>query len=1735
MRNHTPNTHQPALDTGSAREALLHHSRRGGAVIIVVLALLSLMIFLGVFFFEFVQEEQLAAGNYAANPWDVLNPDRYLDGGEKTVIVGPDLNRPMGALSAQGQGAYHSLLAHTIGGLRYGSNGQLQPTDVLPHSGHGITTTFIDNDFDGLYGPGDYALFDMNGDGLPDATLPGEDTNGNGTLDPGEDIIYVDGNLQPAFAINYSPPAQQNPNNDAFNQTLSLPPYQPDVEYTYPDVNNLFLAYDTIDSVTGRRILVPSFQRPDLFLSRRQSGDFSDLYTSTDTKRLVLRPHTGNLHPDGITYRFPNAAFQAQSGDTSRLIQPFPLTVDSDNDGILNEMGIYSSSTGGETGYDLDVDLTGDGQPDGIWIDHGHELVDLPDGRQFVPMFSYYILDGDGLLNINTAGNFEGVFENSPLPDRFSTFNSAPFSLSNQGTSASEINPLRVFTADPSLFTDPASLLYVQSEYAYTFGIDPTVAQPIGAMANMDWTHLAMGRSLSRSGSRLSGRGGEEQYVPQYYTGPAASFPVQPPRAGVSGVDDDTDNFPTLPTLPTKNRYQGGNQREQDIYDPRGGTLSNLLMPSASHPVAPRGTGAGAYLVTDTNPSPSIDTRGSMSTVADVAGTPVVWPQYSRGWEEPATPVIGPALPPVQSPYPYGGSKFSNGTTTMLDEEDEARVRNPDAIYDDLFTAEEILRFQASDADLQRVGGYSRAENLALMNLKYARDAAEIRRRLTTHSWDFSEISYVPGKYIGSFTETSEWSAGSGRRFFPPVFGTITPPTPPAFLDGTDPFRPEVRALFATEDTSSINPANTARRERYDFQAAYGTTPPGLQNQTPLWRQPLNLNKLLVGFDADGYPVLRDLIPHPDIVALEYRDTSATMPTINIPAMIHSHDPSVQPIPPTAEFANIIASPSSDAQRAQTATALEWWARYDRQRMARDIYTLLYLVGASNGEDPVTANPYSANPERVREIAQFAVNYVDALDRDDVITRFEYDDNLSDGWGNAPNRVVYGIERASLSFSEVQFLQTTPQMSDYTTTLHNEQHDLHQYLHMELRNSSPFTIDLNEGWRISRVATGTGTRDCSIKFQTKGGVGSTAFAARLVKQVAPGANFLIGTHDGTVRNAAAVPTICTSDFYADYTGSGLLESVLPSSTATIVNNQADPVPQTDLDLAVQGATATNHTGYYVHDGRDAASTYIVTNQHLVERIQPVTLGMAPYATPAPVKFDLVLERRQNVSGVEAASNVTSTSSMGEWIEVDRFSVDSEVMDTATDNAEFSPASPGLQANVQTALLTLNSVERRQPFDPVQVLHTATASINHTMSAVAASKHAANSAWTVLTPAQPTFTLWQPHFDRDFTSAYELLSVPLYGNWPLTELSLPAQTNDGYATNAFYKEIHGGTQFNLAPGSYTAAVPANSYSGQLSGDYTAGIRFKFPSGVPGRPYQGWNVFNYQNCWYRLFDFVTVPRRADQQSEELLNGTNNQAGSTKPVFRVPGKINLNTVRDETVLAALIDDEVHLNYLNQTNDNLTTTPLQRNWFQELLHARDGVDFFAGVGGVSIPNSIVSHPFRGASQVDPNWTATTDQSVQSGLLRSTLVRNGTQIDNRPAAVAYSTPVLTPPTNYATLWAGAIPHDTSSSNWQGLFDAGDLTNGKNIDHHTRDRILAKVANNSTNKSHVFFIWTAVGYFEAHRESAGGNVQVGARLTDIPIHRRFTVVDMTKLDDAYDTQTNTFDEKKFIIYQKRLR
>src|SRR5690606_25108294 len=151
---------------------------------------------------------------------------------------------------------------------------------------------------------------------------------------------------------------------------------------------------------------------------------------------------------------------------------------------------------------------------------------------------------------------------------------------------------------------------------------------------------------------------------------------------------------------------------------------------------------------------------------------------------------------------------------------------------------------------------------------------------------------------------------------------------------------------------------------------------------------------------------------------------------------------------------------TSQADRERLVEAQEWWARYDRQRLARDIYTLLYLLGGGDDSfDPTTGTYDHANPDvnnntindNVEAMAQFAVNYVDALDRDHVITKFEYDINLSNGWESTPGsgdlRVVNGVEAQQLTFSEVVWTKTAD-TTDNTQTAWDDDDRMHQFLHI---------------------------------------------------------------------------------------------------------------------------------------------------------------------------------------------------------------------------------------------------------------------------------------------------------------------------------------------------------------------------------------------------------------------------------------------------------------------------------------------------------------------------------------------------------------------------------------------------------------------------------------------------------------------------------------------------------------
>ncbi|MBY0527740.1 MAG: hypothetical protein K2R98_30360 [Gemmataceae bacterium] len=127
----------------------------------------------------------------------------------------------------------------------------------------------------------------------------------------------------------------------------------PNVPYTYPDFNNVFLA--AVQGSSGG-VLIPSYYRTD-----------------ANGAVVSLRPST--------TYHTAFPAMEDGRGDVKNL---------ADSPGFLNPAnGQYTNN-------------------DSIWIDVGFPVMKAPDGRRFKPLFAPLIQDLDNRINVNVHGNTLG-------------------------------------------------------------------------------------------------------------------------------------------------------------------------------------------------------------------------------------------------------------------------------------------------------------------------------------------------------------------------------------------------------------------------------------------------------------------------------------------------------------------------------------------------------------------------------------------------------------------------------------------------------------------------------------------------------------------------------------------------------------------------------------------------------------------------------------------------------------------------------------------------------------------------------------------------------------------------------------------------------------------------------------------------------------------------------------------------------------------------------------------------------------------------------------------------------------------------------------------------------------------------------------------------------------------------------------------------------------------------------
>lgn len=235
------------------------------------------------------------------------------------------------------------------------------------------------------------------------------------------------------------------------------------VPYTYPDLNNVFLA-----AVRGSdgKVLIPSFHRPHS-TSPQGFGPMdpeNPNWYKASGRLKVLRPRPfDQLTPAQLAQLGINgpigeglspAVERQQSNVYYKKIKP--LIDQGKIIGYPENMAVKPGPNVPliETGGDVKNLVGGPGGNDSVWLDLGLPVRQTRDGKKYKPLVAFLITDLDGRINLNTSGNILG-------PLQVTQFNGQNVvhatSISNQGLGRHEINPQKLLLYPheyPNLFHD---------------------------------------------------------------------------------------------------------------------------------------------------------------------------------------------------------------------------------------------------------------------------------------------------------------------------------------------------------------------------------------------------------------------------------------------------------------------------------------------------------------------------------------------------------------------------------------------------------------------------------------------------------------------------------------------------------------------------------------------------------------------------------------------------------------------------------------------------------------------------------------------------------------------------------------------------------------------------------------------------------------------------------------------------------------------------------------------------------------------------------------------------------------------------------------------------------------------------------------------------------------------------------------------------------------------------------
>ncbi|MEX1097032.1 MAG: hypothetical protein WED34_13375 [Planctomycetales bacterium] len=1014
------------------------------------------------------------------------------------------------------------------------------------------------------------------------------------------------------------------------------------------------------------------------------------------------------------------------------------------------------------------------------------------------------------------------------------------------------------------------------------------------------------------------------------------------------------------------------------------------------------------------------------------------WPQFvsvaTRGNYDYANLLSGQLM--VDS----GGAPISASEPLMDDPEElEQDRRFADATIDRLLEVSEMFFLAASNTDYLNVGASSRLEKLLNWNFSRNARAKEIRQQFTTIGHDAQAYGMhrpAAGAAAGfrpwEFTAAGTNSLGDTRYRFPPDYSGAT--------TATQPFRAALRG-WLRQFAGDIDSAPNALEQR-----AY------------------SLNHFLD--DSTGSLVLRGLTEH-------------------------HPDPGTRAI-------HQLATGSMTAAEKQ-----EHDARRERQLMARDLYVMLYtFCGGENTNVTTTANtitgPDSSNPGKslravyddvqLEQMAQFAINAVNRLDRDLVVDGFEYDKDLSDGWnldddpytddGFADRGHVYGVEEQDLTLSEAMVYRfkafEDPEGSgnfvDHRVTQFDDTAPQGRYYTFaEIRNHSARPIALDRNVRI----------EVETKDDTNEWLRRLTLLNDPAGPIAPGELYTILTAgDDQNRDMGNMPL-------PSYV---MLDLDLPMNLANTgmpdYNDRLAPVNiGRRMDLIVDDGT-----GRFLLEGEKNGTPEPVSIGGL---LNAANIGSISTDNGGGGTVKLRLYRRAHADRTVPSGAVPASYDLDNpWIEVDQFTVEinkgyGEIQFTMKDD------DANIIQHVKEELIKAKSRERIEPLartgsplyglnaepeypytpppsvpnpnPPPATVNPDTISPNHNLvklNTIGADNKRSGD------PTVDKFQLWQLPGDRDFTSSVELLSVPLYGPADLTKALDPRGTNTAGAEKFLRPRVIGAYGADGKPGDTGVDDDGNGV-----------IDDPGERGTGDDPVTAQFARKQDNRWHRLLGFVDVPIR------------------NTPIerFRNSGRVNLNMLRHPELLAAMLDDPAAFNLggftplqpdLKQTSYVQDATEgTTRDWWIEFIHARDDLDFLTNA---YLPGMAHARPFRGFS-----WLADDVESLEHTLLR----RLPLDAPLEPSQGGN----LNPDEVQRRLFELGTQAERYGS------DLNDLADGGAVDHHTRHRLSSKLANYSTTRSNVFHVFIEVAFFEVVDQ--GGAERIGAPIATLPSRRAFFVVD----------------------------